>query len=155
MIMRTLLALTVLLTCCACSHTSAVGQRAVFDLNCPQEQVRVAEDPASDRLLATGCGKTARYSCRLTEMYSQCLRDPSEISGLDMGTGPSGATRRGAAENRAIVELGCPEEKIEVAELGHEVYGAKGCGKRISYLCRQRFLRYWCTPDSAVTNDAD
>jgi hypothetical protein len=60
--MRALAAILLLsITGCATSNgESAVRQRAGFDLNCPNEQIRVQE--LGDKMYgATGCGKRATY----------------------------------------------------------------------------------------------
>ena len=40
-----------------------------------------------------------------------------------------------AVMKRAAFDLDCPENKIEILDIGSGGGGAKGCGKRTSYYC--------------------
>ena len=143
---------TSLLLLCACSHTSAVRKRASFDLNCPKQEVTVEE--AGEQYRASGCGRYFQYNCRTVEMHSFCTNVLNPVAVPTDEDAPSGATGRGAAENRAVTDLGCPENRIEIVKLEAGVYGAKGCGKRVAYACYQQFWRYWCKRDSNIQTDA-
>jgi hypothetical protein len=39
------------------------------------------------------------------------------------------------AHQRAVYDLGCPKEQIEVSLLSGTTYVARGCGKEATYMC--------------------
>jgi hypothetical protein len=44
------------------------------------------------------------------------------------------ANRRDAVLTRAPFDLDCPRDQINVDELGDRTFGARGCGKKATYL---------------------
>lgn len=135
----------------ACSHAEALRGRAAFDLGCPAEEVAITR--AGDAHRAAGCGRRADFLCDLRRMETHCRSaTPIPPAPADSDV-PGGTTPQGAALHRARIDLACPEDRIEVYTFESGGYGARGCGKRVSYLCSQRFWRYWCTADSSVGRD--
>ncbi|NVB84865.1 MAG: hypothetical protein HOV81_41225 [Kofleriaceae bacterium] len=45
-------------------------------------------------------------------------------------------TQVGTVRKRAAFDLACPYQQVVVQEIGRETYGARGCGKRATYLTR-------------------
>jgi len=45
------------------------------------------------------------------------------------------ASGSGTVKERAVFDLECPEDKIEVTFLSGTSYGATGCGKKATYTC--------------------
>jgi hypothetical protein len=66
---------------------------------------------------------------------------------------PTGFTPEGAALNRAVVDLGCAEDRLSTVSFDSGGIGVRGCGKRIAYVCRDRFWRYRCEADSPIHAD--
>lgn len=55
-------------------------------------------------------------------------------------------------KERASFDLDCPNDQIRVSEvnLGRRLYGAEGCGRRVSYYarrCNRHDLRSFCSID--------
>ena len=89
----------------ACS--SYVRPKAAQSLHCPEGQVQV-EDKTAYSSLVTGCGK-------------------SDVIVLD-GSGNYVSVRE-----RAAFELSCEDKGIEVTVVDPNLYGASGCGKKMTY----------------------
>jgi len=90
----------------ACT-SSYFRPKAAESLRCPEGQLQVEEKTAYSSLV-TGCGK-------------------SDVIVLD-GTGALISVRE-----RAAFELSCAADSIEVTVIDPNLYGATGCGKKISY----------------------
>lgn len=132
-----------------CAHASALVGRAAFDLRCDD----VSVDEMGDVYVASGCARQAQYTCRTAKMESRCeAATPAPPAPAD-GDVPGGATARGAALNRAERDLSCPQDAITVVGFDSGGFGARGCGRRVSYVCAQRFWRSWCKADSPVQPD--
>ncbi|MBL8923938.1 MAG: hypothetical protein JNJ54_34095 [Myxococcaceae bacterium] len=133
-----------------CSHVAAVRERASFELGCDASQVLVDErDGALD---ASGCGRTASYSCETQRMESACRSAfgvPPAPADQDP---PRGLTPSGAALNRAAIDLSCPEQQLKVVALSssRRAFGVQGCGRRVTYLCSTFLWTWGCKADSAV-----
>jgi hypothetical protein len=144
-------ALLLPLLAAACSHAGALLGRAAFDLGCPEADVVITK--AGDLHGAAGCGRRAEYRCTLSRMETYCENAapvPPAPADADV---PGGMTPQGAALERARIDLACPEQRIELYTFASGGHGARGCGKRVSYLCSQRLWRYRCAADSKVERD--
>ena len=51
-----------------------------------------------------------------------------------------------SVRKRAAYDFQCPEEKVQVVELGSDKVGAKGCGQQASYVqvCETNAIAYSC-----------
>jgi hypothetical protein len=98
-----LLPCAILLAC----TSSYFRPKAAESLRCPEDQLQVEEKTAySSKVM--GCGK-------------------SDVIVLD-GTGAFISVRE-----RAAFELSCAGDSIEVTVIDPNLYGAAGCGKKITY----------------------
>ena len=134
-----------------CAHVGTVRERAAFDLDCAADAVQVTE--ARGLYRAQGCGRSARYDCKTEQMESHCqsaAASPRAPADADV---PSGWTSQSAAINRAVIDLACAKEKLDAVTLDPRSVGVRGCHKRISYVCHQRFWRYWCDADSPIRGE--
>jgi hypothetical protein len=50
------------------------------------------------------------------------------------GCATVGENGRDAVMSRASFDLGCPPQGIQVQELGDRMFGARGCGRRATYV---------------------
>lgn len=126
----------------ACSHDGTVRERAAFDLDCPEAELRAEE--SGDVIHVSGCGTSAAYRCHTASMESICrAAAPPEST-----SPPRRLTPAAAAEARAPADLACPADAVKVFSLAGEAYGATGCGRRISYACSQRLWSYGCRPET-------
>lgn len=87
-----------------CSMSSR--PKAAQTLHCPEAQLQVEGKTAFSELV-TGCGR-------------------SDVIVLDRGAYTS-------VLERAAFELSCPDKEIAVTVLDPSLYGATGCGRKISY----------------------
>lgn len=141
-----------LLLLVGCAHSHVLRERAAFDLGCPESSVDVST--AGEEYRASGCGRAADYACRTANMQSRC-KSATEVPAAPADEDiPSGFTPEGAALNRAVVDLGCAEEQLSTVGFDSGSIGVRGCGKRIAYVCRDRFWRYRCEADSPIRADA-
>jgi hypothetical protein len=132
-----------------CSHVGAVRERASFELACDESQVLVDErDGAFD---ASGCGRAASYACETQRMESSCrsaFGGPPAPADQDA---PRGLSPTGAALNRAVIDLACPEPQLKAVALSsRHAYGVQGCGRRITYVCSTFMWTWGCKADSPV-----
>lgn len=81
---------------CACaSMMGTVRERAVVELDCPNESVEVSELPGS-AFAASGCGRSASYACNRT------------YDGRSAYTGPVNCMREGAVQSAPVVQRRAP-----------------------------------------------
>jgi hypothetical protein len=90
----------------ACT-SSYFRPKAAESLHCPEDQLQVEEKTAYSSKV-TGCGK-------------------SDVIVLD------GAGALISVRERAAFELSCASDSIEVIVIDPNLYGAAGCGKKITY----------------------
>ncbi len=130
----------------SCSHVGTVRARASFELACPKDEVVV-----TDGLEASGCGRAASYSCVTQRMDSACVSATGAPPAPADRDPPRGVTPGGAALNRAVIDLSCPEDQLKVVGLsGRHSYGVKGCGRRIAYVCSSFMWSWGCKADSPI-----
>lgn len=48
-------------------------------------------------------------------------------------TVPTDARAVPAVHKQAAFDFDCPQDQLQIMELGHHKYGAKGCGKKATY----------------------
>ena len=144
----------------ACSHTGTIRERAAFQFNCPEDQVVVTPGPnvgtppgretsLQQRVDARGCGQEQSFLCYKHKKLlgrSVCRQRVSPADDAPV----SALMTRGVVTGKAAIELGCPEDDLDVRRLGKGAYGISGCGRRAVYVCEQGTLQSTCTRDSPV-----
>jgi len=61
------------------------------------------------------------------------MKRMSSIVFITLGVTACGGTN--SLKTRAAFDLDCPEEQLQVVELGRSARGVTGCGRKASYVC--------------------
>jgi TonB family protein len=110
--------------------TSIVREEAAEDLDCPEDQLSVADKGGIFHV--TGCELRARYECSRDGLTpSLCVR--VALSGVPV------AEREGRVREKAAAQLECDPDALAIERQRRPGrYLAKGCDKRIEYECYSR-----------------
>jgi hypothetical protein len=105
----------------ACMAYEPLRLQAASDMECSTNQVDIQEN--NGLYEATGCGRSALYSCTVdTQSRQHCV--------------PQGRTEQETLRMVAPPVLKCPRTRLKIEDRGEGVYEVAGCGRHQTFLCR-------------------